>query len=108
MATAATPVVFDFLGIVFTAILYGKYCTIQHSNQMTKVTERLVLGIYCVIFGLYWRIQLKRVDRRRKGVLPYALIAIFILCTAYFIIAAVQFKFYMIVSHIQVEYYCLD
>jgi hypothetical protein len=98
-----TPLVFEFIGIVFTAILYGK-CTIQH---LIKMSERSVIGFYCVIFGLYWRIQLKNADRRRNGILPYALIAIFILCTAYFINSTVQFKIYINVSHIKVVYYCL-
>jgi hypothetical protein len=55
-----TPLVFEFIGIVFTAILYGK-CAIQH---LIKMSERSVIGFYCVIFGLYWRIQLKNADRR--------------------------------------------
>jgi len=68
---AAPPLVFDFIGIVFTAILYG---------------------LYCLIFGLYWRIQLKRADRW-KGVFIYALTLSFILCTAYFIIGIIQVQF---------------
>ena len=73
--------------------------------------ERSVIGIYCVIFGLYCQIQIKRADRRRNGVLLYALIANFILCTAYFIDSTVQVKFKIVVSHILhviVLYYCSD
>ena len=80
-----------------------------HSVQMTA--ERSVIGIYCVIFGLYCQIQIKRADRRRNGVLLYALIANFILCTAYFIDSTVQVKFKIVVSHILhviVLYYCSD
>jgi len=65
---AAPPLVFNVVGIVFTAILYG---------------------LYCLIFGLYWRIQFKRADRW-NSVLLYALTASFILCTAYFIIDIIQ------------------
>jgi len=68
---AAPPLVFEFIGIVFTAILYG---------------------LYCLIFGLYWRIQLKRAERS-KGILLYALTTNFILCTAYFIIGIIQVQF---------------
>jgi len=68
---AAPPLVFQFIGIVFTAILYG---------------------LYCLIFGLYWRIQLKRAERS-KGVLLYALTTNFILCTAYFVIGIIQVQF---------------
>jgi len=67
----APPLVFDFIGIVFTAILYG---------------------LYCLIFGLYWQIQLKRADRW-KGILLYALTVNFILCTMYFIIGIIQVQF---------------
>jgi len=67
----APPLVFDFIGIVFAAILYG---------------------LYCLIFGLYWRIQLKRADRWR-GVLLYALTLNFILCTIYFILTIIQVQF---------------
>jgi len=65
------PLVFEFIGVVFTAILYG---------------------LYCLIFGLYLQIQLKRTGRW-KGVLPYAITASFILCTAYFIILIIQDQF---------------
>jgi len=70
---APPPLVFLFIGIVFTAILYG---------------------FYCVIFGLYWRIQLKRTDRW-NGVLLYAFNAMFILVSAYFIVNVVQVQFYI-------------
>jgi len=73
---AAPPLVFDFIGVVFTAILYG---------------------LYCLLFGLYWRIQLKRADRW-KGVFFYALTANFILCTAYFIISIILVQFYITMS----------
>ena len=35
---AVPPVVFNFIGVVFTAILYGKYCTIV-SVQDDKCTQ---------------------------------------------------------------------
>ena len=60
--------------------------------------ERSVIGFYCLVFGLYWRIQLKRTDRW-KGVLLYPLTASFILCTAYFIIDIIQVQFLITVSH---------
>ena len=52
-----------------------------------------------MIFGLYWRIQLKRSDRW-KGILLYPLTASFILCTAYFIIAIVQVQDSINVSYL--------
>ena len=67
--------------------------------------ERSVVGLYCLIFGLYWRIQLKRADRW-KGVLLYALTANFILCTAFFIITIIQTQFEITVSHLQVVFRC--
>ena len=63
-------------------------------------TLPLALGLYCMIFGLYWQIQLRRADRW-KGVLLYALNTNFILCTAFFIIAIIQVQFDITVSHIQ-------
>ena len=86
------PLVFDFIGSVFTAILYGKYWYCLGLDD-----KRTLLGFYCMIFGLYWRIQLKRVDRW-KGVLLYPLTAIFILCTVYFIIITIQTQFLITVS----------
>jgi uncharacterized membrane protein YesL len=70
-------------------------------------SERPVIGVYCLIFGLYWRIQLKRADRQ-KGILLYVLTLNFILCTAYFIIFIIQVQFDINVSHIQVVHYCSD
>jgi len=67
----APPLVFEFIGVVFTAVLYG---------------------LYCLIFGLYLQIQLKRTGRW-KGVIQYALIASFILCTAYLILVIIQVQF---------------
>ena len=92
---AAPPLVYDYIGAVFTAILYGKYC-LKHSVQMTS--ERLAIGLYCLLFGLFWRIQLKKVDSW-KGVFFYALTINFILCTAYFIIEIIQVQFFITVSH---------
>jgi hypothetical protein len=69
--------------------------------------ERRVIGFYCLLFGIYWRIQIKKADRW-KGVFFYALTANFILCTAYFIIFIIMVQFYITVSHIQVVYYCSD
>ena len=57
----------------------------------------LIIGLYCLIFGLYWRIQLKRADIW-KGVLLYALTVNFILCTAYFILSIIQVQFEITVS----------
>ena len=71
------------------------------------ISERIFIGVYCLIFGLYWRIQLKRTDRW-KGVLLYPLTASFILCTAYFIISIIQVQFLITVSHLQVVNYCSD
>jgi len=68
---AAPPLVFEFIGLVLTAILYGPYC---------------------VIFVLYWRIKLKRGDRL-KGVLLYAINVNFILCTVIFILAIIETQF---------------
>ena len=70
--------------------------------------ERSAIGLYCLIFGLYWQIQVKRADRW-KGVLLYALTTNFILCTIYFIICIIQVQFFISVSYIllQVGYYCL-
>jgi len=76
---APPPLVFNYIGVVFTAILYG---------------------LYCLIFGLYWRIQLKRTDRW-KGVLLYPLTASFLLCTAYFIISIIQLQFVITMSVLQ-------
>jgi len=78
---AAPTLVFQFLGVVFSAILYG---------------------LYCLIFGLYWRIQFKRADRR-NGVLLYALNVIFVLCTAYFIITIIQTQFFITESVLNIE-----
>ena len=64
-------------------------------------SERHLVGIYCLIFSLYWRIQLKKADRWRGVVFFYALTLNFILCTAYFIIAIMLVQFYITVSHIQ-------
>ena len=109
---AAPPLVFEFIGIIFTAVLYGKYCTIQHPISDDGEHSLRIIGFYCVIFSLYWRIQLKRAaaaDRRRKGVFSYALIAIFILCTAYLFDCTVKVMLNITVSHdIQVVYYYLD
>lgn len=94
----ALPLVFNFIGIVFAAILYGKYTL--HSVQNIQMTSGCpVIGLYCIIFGLYLQIQLKRTDRW-KGVLLYPLTACFILCTAYFIIAIIQVQFDITVSHL--------
>jgi hypothetical protein len=66
-------------------------------SVQTTSERSVILGIYCVIFGLYWRIQLKRTDRW-KGILLYPLTASFILCTAYFIITIVQVQYSISVS----------
>ena len=58
------------------------------------------IGIYCVIFGLYWRIQSTREDRR-KGLPFYSLTINFILCTMYFIIGIIEVQFDITVSHIK-------
>ena len=70
-------------------------------------SERPVIGFYCLVFGIYWRIQLKRIDRW-KGVFFYALTVTFILCTSYFVILIIQVQFNITVSHIQVVYCCSD
>lgn len=71
------------------------------SVQTTTSEHKWYIGIYCMIFGLYWRIQLKRTDRW-KGVLLYPLTLSFILCTAYFVIDIVQVQDWISVSHLQV------
>jgi len=58
------------------------------------VFTAILYGLYCLIFGLYWRIQLRRADRW-KGVFFYALTVEFILCTAYFIITIIQDQFFI-------------
>ena len=69
--------------------------------------EHPAIGLYCLIFGLYWRIQLKRANLW-KGVVFYAVTANFILCTVFFIISIIRVQFLITVSHIQVLYYCSD
>ena len=64
-------------------------------------SERPVIGLYCLIFALYWRIQLKRANRW-KGVLLYALTANFILCSAYLIVDIIGVQSFITVSHIQI------
>ena len=92
------PLIFDYIGVTFTAIFYGKFS----SNVRFKVTsEHHVIGIYCLIFSLYWRIQFKKADRWRRITFFYALTLNFLLCTAYFIIAIMLVQFYINVSHIQ-------
>ena len=61
--------------------------------------ERSVVGLYCMIFGLYWQIKIKRADRL-KGVLLYAITVNFILCTAFFILTIIETQFNITVSHI--------
>ena len=70
-----------------------------------KISERPVTGVYCLIFGLYLQIQLKRTGQW-KGVFPYAITASFILCTAYLTILIIQDQFEITVSYIQVVHYC--
>lgn len=69
--------------------------------------EYPVIGFYCLIFSLYWRIQLKRLNRWRCKFF-YALTINFILSTAYFIILIIQVQFKINVSHMQVLYHCSD
>ena len=79
---------------------------VSHIGQLHSVhtaSERPVIGLYCLIFGLYWRIQLKRTERR-KGVLLYALTVNFILCTAYFIVDIIGVQFFITVSLIYKSY----
>jgi len=56
------------------------------------VFTAILYGLYCLIFGIYWKIQLRRADRW-KGVLLYMLTVNFILCSAYFIIFIIQTQF---------------
>lgn len=66
-------------------------------------SKRPVIGLYCLIFALYWQIRLGRASPSLwKGVLLYALTANFILCTAYLIVNMIQVQFFITVSHIQV------
>ena len=95
----APPLVFRLVGIVFASILYGKYYLTSDDNT----SERNIIGIYCLIFGLYWRIQFKRTDRA-KGILLYPLTASFILCTAFLIILILEVQLKISVSH----FFCSD
>ena len=63
--------------------------------------ERSVIGLYCMIFGLYLQIKIKRADRL-KGVLFYAITFNFILCTAFFILTIIETQFNITVSHIYI------
>ena len=74
----------------------------------TLTSKRCRIGIYCVIFSLYWRIQFKKADRWRPIVFIYAHTVNFFLCTAYFIIAIMLVQFYINVSRIQAVYYFSD
>jgi len=47
-----------------------------------------------MVFGLYWRTQLKKADRW-KGALLYTVTANFILCTAFFIIVTIGVQFFI-------------
>jgi len=58
------------------------------------VFTAILYGVYCLLFGVYWRIQLKKADPW-KGVFFYALTISFILCTMYFIISIIQVQFYI-------------
>jgi len=64
-----------------------------------NVERSVIIGLYCAIFGLYWRIKLKRADRL-KGLILYAINVNFILCTAFFIFAIIQTQFDITVSYI--------
>ena len=90
---AAPPLVFLYIGRVFEAIFYGK----KALSQFQTTIKPNVIGTYCLIFGSYWQIQLKRPDRW-KGKLLYPLTVTFILCTAYFIIDVFEVQFYITVS----------
>ena len=91
----APPLVFNFIGAVFTAISYGK--CLSNNFQFGTTSDHPVAGIYCLILGLYLQIQVKRTGRW-NGVLPYAITTIFILCSAYFIILIIQTQFDITVS----------
>ena len=98
------PLVFHFIGVVFTAIFYGKlsdYIWFRWQPEVNVV--RSDIGLYCIIFALYWRIQLERINRR-KGLPVYAITASFILCTLYFIGTIIQLQFNITVSYIQLVY----
>ena len=62
-------------------------------------SERPIIGFYCLVFGLYWRIQLKRPNRWRD-MFFYALTINFLLSTAYFVILIIQVQFKITVSRI--------
>jgi len=50
-----------------------------------------------MVFGLYWRTQLKKADRW-KGALLYTVTANFILCTAFFIIVTIGVQFFIAID----------
>ena len=72
-----------FIGFMLESICYGKHCRRQHLVQTLTFNRRLI-GIYCVIFAAFVRIQLKRTNNTRsKALLLYLVTANFIACTAY-------------------------
>ena len=75
--------------------------TVQSLVQMT--CEHLSKGLYCLLFGYFWRIQLRKANRWRGVVFFYALTVNFILCTAYFIITIITVQFLITVSHKRVD-----
>ena len=54
----------------------------QHLAQTLTIKRRLV-GMYCMIFAAFVRIQLKRKHNGSKATVLYLITANFIVCTAY-------------------------
>ena len=55
----------------------------QHHLAQTLTIKRRLVGIYCMIFAAYVRIQLKRKHNGSKATVLYLITANFIVCTAY-------------------------
>ena len=69
----------SFIGFMLESICYGK----NRSPIETLTIKRRPVGIYCMIFAAYVRIQLKRKHNGSKATVLYLITANFIVCTAY-------------------------
>ena len=83
------------------------HCLTTFNLDDLEWTERPFIGLYALIFGIYWHIKLKRADGW-NCILLYGLTANFILCTAYLVINIIEVQFIITVSHIQVVYHSSD
>ena len=72
-----------FISFMLQSVFYGNYRR-QHLVQTLTFKRHLILGIYCVIFAAFVRIQYKRAHDGSKSVLLSLVTAAnFIACTAY-------------------------